>query len=901
MSGEGEGQQSTPWHAIAPEQVLERLDASEEGLDQEERRKRREQHGPNRLPERKRPSVFILFLRQFRDPLIYVLLAAVIISLASGNFNNAIFIGAVLLFNASLGTWQEAKAEKSASALQSALRITAVVRIAGERQEVDAEDIVPGDIVEIEEGASVPVDARLIASRELRVDESLLTGESTPVGKDAGDDLDAEAALAERTTLVHAGSMALSGNATAVACRTGTATEMGRIAASLASGAGNEPPLVVRLRRLTRLIAYCTLGAIVVLGVILYLRGDTWQEIFFLAVALAVSAIPAGLPVAITVALSIASKRMANRHVIVRELPAVEGLGACTCIVSDKTGTLTANQLTVRRFWLPGADGGEPREVELSGEALETDGSLSGGEGEDCDEDTRAAIDELALSGVLASDAELERSDDGVTAHGDTVDVAFVVAGCKLGLDPAEQRQAYERLGDIPFSSARRFAASFNRMDDTVVAHVKGAATTIAELCDADAEQVAAAEEDLASRGFRVLAVASGPVSEDDARAAREDSLQGLRFLGLVGQIDPIRSEVPEAVRSCDRAGISVRMVTGDHPGTGLAIARRLEITAEDGEAITGPELRELVEQDDDERIAQASVFARVEPTQKTDIVRALERKGHFIAVTGDGANDAPALKEGHIGVAMGEGGTDVARNTADLILTDDNFASIVAGIEEGRIAYSNVRKVVWLLLSTGAGEVLLFFLAVGFGHPLPLLPVQLLWLNLVTNGIQDVALAFERGEPGLLDEPPRAPDEPIFNKQMVEQVLISGLYIGAVSFAVFHYLYAIRGMEIFAARNLTLLLVVLFENVHIFVCRSERRSTFAVPLSANLLLVATVLLAQGAHIGAMFTPWISDVLAMQPVSFTQWLILLPIAASLILFEEVMRLLLKAHRKHARG
>ncbi|MFW5750802.1 MAG: cation-translocating P-type ATPase, partial [Planctomycetota bacterium] len=789
--------QRTPWHAIAPDAALDRLDASEDGLDQDERRKRRERHGPNRLPERKRPSVVILFLRQFRDPLIYVLLAAVIISVASGNFNNAIFIGAVLLFNASLGTWQEARAEKSASALQSALRIIAVVRIDGERQEVDAEDIVPGDIVEIEEGASVPVDARLLTSRELRVDESLLTGESTPVGKDAEDELDAETALAERTTLVHAGSMALSGSGTAVACRTGTATEMGRIAASLAGGQGNEPPLVVRLRRLTRLIAYCILGAIVVLGVILYLRGDSWQEIFFLAVALAVSAIPAGLPVAITVALSIASKRMANRHVIVRELPAVEGLGACTCIVSDKTGTLTANQLTVRRFWMPGGQA-EGREVELGGEALELEGELRCDDDQDCDDDTRTAIEELARSGLLASDAELEQADEGLVAHGDTVDVAFAVAARKLGLEPAEQRERYERLGEIPFSSARRFAASFNRMDDAVVAHVKGAAATIAERCEIDAEQVQAAEERLASQGFRVLAVASGVVGEDDARDAREESLQGLRFLGLVGQIDPIRAEVPEAVDACDRAGISVRMVTGDHPGTGLSIARRLDITTEDDEAITGPELREVVEKGEDDRIEAASVFARVEPTQKTDIVRALERKGHFIAVTGDGANDAPALKEGHIGVAMGEGGTDVARNTADLILTDDNFASIVAGIEEGRIAYSNVRKVVWLLLSTGAGEVLLFFLAVGFGHPLPLLPVQLLWLNLVTNGIQDVALAFERGEPGLLDEAPRAPDEPIFNRQMVEQVLISGLYIGSVSFAVFHYLYAIRGMEIF-------------------------------------------------------------------------------------------------------
>ena len=895
MTRSGRGESETPdgvaWHATPPDDALAELESGRDGLAGDERRRRRERHGPNTLPKRSRPNVLVLFLRQFGDPLIYVLLAAVVVSLASGNHNNAVFIAAVLLLNAGLGTWQEARAERSAGDLRDALRITALVRVDGERREIDAEELVPGDVVEIREGASVPADARLLESRDLRVDESLLTGESTPVEKDAAADLEAETALAERRTMVHAGSMAMGGGGVAVVCRTGAATEMGRIAASLAGGGGGEPPLVVRLRRLTRLIAYGTLGAIVVLGGILFVQGESWRTVFYLAVALAVSAIPAGLPVAITVALSIATKRMAARHVIVRELPAVEGLGACTAIVSDKTGTLTANQLTVRRVWLP--DGPE---ADVTGEALDTEGELRCDDGE-CPEETRDAVRELALAGLLCSDAELRRGDGGVEVRGDAVDAAFVVLAAKLGLERGEQRDEHERVGEIPFSSERRFSASFDRDGDGVTAHVKGAAETVADLCDVDAEAVAAAEERLAEEGYRVLAVAAGPVDEEQARAEDADALRGLRFLGLVGQIDPIRPEVPEAVADCRTAGITVSMVTGDHPATARAMARKIDIAADDDAVVTGPELRELVEAGDDERIERTPVFARVEPTQKTDIVRALARRGHFVAVTGDGANDAPALQEAHIGVAMGQGGTDVARNTAKLILTDDNFASIVAGVEEGRVAYGNVRKVTWLLLSTGAGEVLLFFLAVAFGHPIPLLPVQLLWLNLVTNGIQDVALAFERGEPGLLRQPPRAPDEPIFDRLMIEHVLVSGGYIGLVSFACFHYLYALQGFEAAAARNLTLLLVVLFENAHIFVCRSERRSTFAVPLTANLLLVGTVMLAQGVHIGAMFTPWLSEVLAVSPVTPGQWLALLPVALSLIGFEEVMRLVLRRGRE----
>ncbi|HKL63713.1 MAG TPA: HAD-IC family P-type ATPase, partial [Woeseiaceae bacterium] len=408
---------------------------------------------------------------------------------------------------------------------------------------------------------------------------------------------------------------------------------------------------------------------------------------------------------------------------------------------------------------------------------------------------------------------------------------------------------------------------------------------------------VAEREADLAERGFRVLAVAAGRTGSDDPG---EDDLTGLDFLGLVALIDPVRPEVPEAIERCHSAGVEVRMITGDHPRTGLAIARELGIAGEDDEAVTGRELKDLEADDPEEydrRIGRAKVFARVEPTQKTDIVARLQESGHFVAVTGDGVNDAPALKGAHIGVAMGKGGTDVARGAAALILTDDNFASIVHGIEEGRGAYDNVRKVTWLLLATGAGEVLLFFLAIFAGLPLPLNPIQLLWLNLVTNGMQDVALAFEKTEPGVLKRDPRSPDQPIFDRLMIRHTVTSGLYIGGVAFAVYYYLIQ-AGYGEHEARNLLLLLMVLFENVHAFSCRSERRSAFRVPLTANLLLVAAVVAAHGVHIGAMFVPGLRDVLGIAPVSADVWLTLLPIAVSLLLVDEIAKLI---HRRQEAG
>ena len=883
-----------PWHAVSRKDALERLASGDKGIDEDEAKKRRERFGENRLPEEKRESLLKVFLRQFKDPLIYILLIAGAVSLALGNFNNAIFILAVLLINSGIGTYQEWKAEASAEALQSVIRIKAKVHRGGREREVDATELVPGDIVTVGAGDAVPADLRLLEAKNLHADESLLTGESTPVRKRHDAEVDEDAGIGDRETLLHAGCSVLDGKARGVVCRTGAATEVGRIAKRLAERESQAPPLVLKLRRFTRQIAVVILAAVALLSVVQLWQGAPVSQIFFLGVALAVSAIPAGLPVAITVAISIAANRMAARNVIVRLLPAVEGLGSCTLVASDKTGTLTANVLTVKRLWLP--DGAE---FDVEGEAYEPEGEVKPREDGGDDEDTKERVEALASTGALCNEATFQVKDGEPEHEGDSVDVAFLVLASKLGIERDALKDEHEQVDLMPFRAERRFAASFNKADGKLQAHVKGAVEALLEMCgDADADAVKGEEEKLADEGFRVLALARGEVEEKSEYEA--DDLKSLELLGLVGLIDPIREEVPKAIEHCGKAGVEVRMITGDHPKTGLAIARKLGIADEDDEAATGKSLKEC---EDDERqldrlVRDAPVFARVEPTQKTVIVERLQKQGHFVAVTGDGVNDAPALKAAHVGVAMGKDGTDVARGAAALILTDDNFASIVNGIEEGRVAYDNVRKVTWLLLATGAAEVLLFFLALFAGMPLPLTAVQLLWLNLVTNGIQDVALAFEKGEPGVLERKPRSPAQPVFDRQMIQQTLASGGYIGIVAFAAYWYMLERLGMNEFDARNLLLLLMVLFENAHVLSCRSETRSLFRVPLRSNPWVLLALVAAQSVHIAAMFLPGLSGVLEVAPVPIESWLLLLSIAATLLVFDELAKLV---HRRGSTG
>ena len=854
------------WHAQSAQETLAALAATETGLDSDEAARRQAVHGPNELPRKQRRGVVLVFVRQFGNPLIYILLAAGVVSAAIGNISDAGFIFGVLLFNATIGTVQEWRAESSAQALNSLVQVSATVSRDGDRRVIDARELVPGDVVYLESGRAVPADIRLLGAHGLRADESLLTGESVAVEKDAAAVLTAALPLGDRSTLLHAGTNVVSGRAAGVVCRTGNDTEVGRIAAELADHSA-PPPLVLRLRRLTTQIAIAIMVGIVVLAAGQIARGDDPLQIFFVAVALAVAAIPEGLPVAITIALSIATRRMARRNVIVRSLPAVEGLGACTVIATDKTGTLTENRMEIAQVFLPGAGLVAP-------------------------DDGGAGLADFLMSGALANEGEYEMAPGRSVQIGDAVDLAFLALAGTHGQSRRQLVAEYPEVARVPFESEHRFVAAFHRHGDEVIGHVKGAAEAVLPMCDADHEALTAEAARLAARGYRVLAVARGPVGGDGAQDGEPAALAGLRFLGFACLADPVRAEVPAAVARCRDAGIDIRMVTGDHPETARAVAAELGlVTAGDGDGavVTGAELQSADDGTRVQRISAAKVFARVEPIQKTGIVTALRDRGDFVAVTGDGVNDAPALRSANIGVAMGQAGTDVARQAADLILTDDNFASIVGGVEEGRVAFDNVRKVTLLLISTGVAEIILFVLALLFNMPLPLGAVQLLWLNLVTQGIQDVALAFERGEPGVLARPPRAPSDPIVDRPLIRQIVLGGLVMGCVAFAVFGVLLNGLGWSEFEARNGVLLLMVLFLNIHVFNCRSETRSAFRVPLAANPFLIVTVIAAQGVHLVAMLTPGLRDVLDVAPVTLATWGVLAACAVSVIVVMEIAK------------
>lgn len=878
-------------HARAIDDVFSELKTSRHGLSQAEAAHRLQRFGPNALPTTKPPSVYRVFLHQFASPLIYVLVLAALVSSAIGEWSDAGFITAVLLVNATIGTFQEYSAQRAAEVLNQLVTTKARVLRDGDAHEVDADDLVPGDIVLIESGDKIPADLRLFSGRGLEVDESLLTGESVPVAKDADAALDEDSALSERANMAFAGTIATRGRQSGVVVQTGLSTQLGKIAASVLGKRSAKAPLLVRMERFTHRIAIAVGVAAIIMAAIALSRGTPLDEVFLLTVALAVSAIPEGLPVALTVALSIGMQRMARRNVIVRRLVAVESLGSCTFIATDKTGTLTENRLAVRRIVLPTCD---PWEV--TGEALEPSGSIITPSGSPSLA-SREMLARLCRTAVLANEGLLAHRDGGWVSHGDAVDVALLVMAHKAGIVRVETVNACPEIDIIPFESERQFSGSLNEVDGHQRAFVKGAVERLLPFCGsmetpegvAGLDQALIEEQahNLASEGYRVIALANGAVQLGSNEVFSEAHLSDLSFVGLVGIIDPLRTEAKSAVTACRKAGIEVAMVTGDHPTTAATIAKELGLIHSQEQVVAGPTLKRCGEEAEADRLVrQGRVFARVEPQQKVDIVHSLQRGGYFVAVSGDGANDAPALRAAEVGVAMGKSGTDVARETAEIIITDDNFASIVGGVEEGRIAYANVRKVIFLLISTGAAELVLFTLALLTNLPIPLLAVQLLWLNLVTNGIQDVALAFEPGEGNELQRPPRPPREPVFNRMMIERVVLSALVMGVVAFLLFQWLLQ-TGMSVDEARNSTLLLMVLFENVHVFNCRSETRSAFRHSLMRNRILVIGTIVAQLVHIGAMYTPWISDVLHIQPVPFTHWATLLAMALSILAVMEL--------------
>lgn len=884
----------------SPHDTLRDLQSSQDGLSSDEAVRRLSQYGPNQLPEHGPESIWWIIVRQFASPLIYILVAAAVVSILIGDAEDAGFIAAILCLNAAIGAYQESQAERSSHALKRLLRTHAQVMRDGKLIDTLATNVVPGDIVWMESGNRVAADMRLISATSLEVDESLLTGESITVHKNTETLTKATPTIGDQHNMTFAGSMITRGRGVGVVVATGISTQLGQLAVDVLGASGGKPPLIARMERFTNHIAIGTVATSLLIGSIgMSIWNYSLQETFFLVVALAVSAIPEGLPVAMTIALAVATSRMAQRNVIVRRLTAVEGLGSCTLIATDKTGTLTCNELTVRE--LHTIDG---RQYDFTGEGFAPRGHL------EHDHEPLLIASEPSLktaleAGILCNEADLDYRDNEWQWRGDAVDIALLSAGFKAGLEKKQLLTQQPLLQQIPFESENQYASTTHRRPIGITTYLKGSPERIVGMCstrlsDAQVRWIHNIANDMAQRGLRIIALAQRSQESDSGPELSFLTSTNFDFLGLVGMIDPLRPDVANSIAECQAAGVEVKMITGDHRITALAIARDLGLATSIDQVIIADELEGKTPAELQEIVQRVRVFARVSPRQKLSIVNAAREAGHFVAVTGDGANDAPALQVANIGVAMGKSGTDVAREAAELVISDDNFRSIVSGIEEGRIAYDNIRKVTFLLVSLGAAELLMVLLAVITGHPIPLLPVQLLWLNLVTDGIQSVALAFEPGEGDSLKHPPRPPSEPIFNRLMIERMVIAVLTVGIGGFCVFSF--ALRsGWNVDQARNLLLLVMVLFENFHVGNCRSETKSAFALsPLRSPLLFYGTIA-AFLIHILAMYVPFLQNILGTEPLSFQGWTTAVIVALLIIPVMELHKLSWKIRAPKATG
>ena len=840
------------FHTKSADETLKDLECSASGLSSEDVALRVSHYGKNILPEAKKRTLVNIFIAQFKSPVIYVLLVAAVISLIIKEFSDAGFIMAALLVNAVVGTYQEYNAGERADALKKVIKTYVNVLRDGNKVEVASEDVTLGDIVFFESGVRAPADIRLIETHELQVNESLLTGESIEVTKDPQYiSKDEDEPIGERRNMLYGGSLVTKGRAIGVVTAIAQQTEVGKIASLLAEAKIAKPPLMLRMERFSFNITKIISGVVILIIMLGAYQNIPLKDIFFLTVALAVSAIPEGLPVAITVALSVASSVMSKRNVIVRKLSAIEGLGSCTFIASDKTGTMTQNSLSVEHFIAP---------------------DKTYGSGETADK-------YILLCALLCNESTHRMEEGELVFIGDQVDIALFRYAMSLDEAVFKKYETTKALALTPYEPVNKYSAASYEIEGKKVDFIKGSPEIIlakSDLGSDEQEHVLKQVDEWAANGFRNIALAYR-VNEGGGIAE-----EGYTYLGFAAITDPLRDGVKDAIRTAEAAGIEVVMVTGDHPNTAFYIAKELGIAISRDEIMDGVAIAHWKERGAiKEEIANKRVFARVSPEQKQLIVKTFQELGHFVAVTGDGVNDAPALKFANIGIAMGKSGTDVARESSDLILTDDHFGSIVNGVEEGRVAYDNIRKVIHLLIATGFAEIVLVLLSIIFFIPIPLLPVQILWLNLVANGIQDVALAVEKAEPGVLQRKPRDPKEPIFNKTMISRVVVGGLYMGVSAFALFYMLLEF-GYQEEAARNITLLMMVLFENVHTFNSRSENNSIFKINHARNMLLWISVISAQGIHMIAMYTPFMQSVLSVEPVTLKMWAALLLIALTLV-------------------
>ena len=839
----------------------------------------------------KKTTIFEILIRQILSPLIYVLLIAVIFSFLVGDEKDAIFIIAIILVNAVIGAYQEWKAEKSSESLQNFLKITTQVKRDDAEIEIGAEKLVPGDIVFLESGNKVSADIRILEANNLTIDESIITGESLAVLKN-NSVIEEEVSLAEQKNMAFAGSIVATGRGMGIVVKTGTSTEIGQLASEINQLKVSKSPLVIRMEKFANNISLIVLVVCAFLAAIELLRGRPVYEVVYMAIALAVSVIPEALPATLTAALSIGMKRMAKRNVIIRELPAVEGLGSCTCIASDKTGTLSMNKQTAKIIQL--VDG---TKFIVSGEGYIPLGEVKQEHSQEILPEHKVILEKLASAITSANEATLRQENNEWFYKGDSVDIALLALGQKLGIQRDTILKDAEIIKEIPYESELKYAAIVYKLQNETFMAIKGAYEAIVPFCNSVPDFIEDQINNISADGYRVITCAFGTIPQiENPDSFDINSVNSLDFIGMIGLIDPLRTESFEAVKKCREAGIDVVMITGDHAATAFTIAKELGIASSAKQVITGDQLAKVDNYPKFNHVVnKTKVFARVNPLQKLHIVNNLIEAGHFVAVTGDGVNDAPALKKANVSIAMGSG-ADVAKEVASIIITDDNFASIVAGVEEGRFTYDNIRKCIYLLVTIGASQIILFFLSLMFNLAMPLLPVQLLWLNLVTSGIQAVGLAFESGDPDSMKRPPRKPTEGIFDPLMIQQIILSSATIGLISFGMWYYLLYIGWAEA-DARTLLLLLMVMFSNLHVFNCRSEFKSLFKIPLKSNYFLIAGVFAAQFISLLAMVIPFMKDFLYVTQTDILHWVQIFLLSVTVCIVMEIFKVIKNRYSK----
>ena len=862
------------WHHLPEDEVLDLLESDREnGLDIFEVEHRLERFGPNVITAKKGKGPLMRFLLQFHQPLIYILMGAGIITAFLQEWVDAGVIFGVVLVNAIIGFMQESKAVKALEALALTMTTEATVLRAGEKRRISAEELVPGDIVLLQSGDKVPADMRLIHVRDLQVDESALTGESVPVGK-RRESLSQDTILADRHNMAYASTLTTYGQGRGIVVATGDNTEVGRISQLISATEELDTPLTRKIAHFSHILLYVILALAAVTFIAGLMRGQSVFNMFMASVALAVGAIPEGLPAAITITLAIGVARMARRRAIIRKLPAVETLGSTTVICSDKTGTLTENQMTVQGIFAGGERFG------VSGVGYAPTGRILSQESQTAAES--AALTECLKAGLLCNDSVLLKKGDRWEIQGDPTEGALIVSALKGGLTIDTVKRELPRIDAIPFESERQYMATLHDRGagNPGLVYVKGSVETILGKCTStidaagrsaalDADQINRHVEEMAAKGLRVLAFARGEIGQGTKSLNHTDLDSGLTFLGLQGMIDPPREESIAAVRNCHRAGIRVKMITGDHALTASSIAQQIGMSAT-SDVVTGKEMMEMSDRELIDAADRTAVFARVTPEQKLRLVEALQANGNVVAMTGDGVNDAPALKRADIGVAMGITGTDVAKEAADMVLTDDNFASIEAAVEEGRGVFDNLTKFIVWTLPTNLGEGLVILVAIFAGITLPILPVQILWINMTTAVLLGLMLAFEPKEPGIMIRQPRDPKTPILTRELIGRIFLVGILLLAGAFGLFEWELK-KGATTEEARTVAVNVFVMVELFYLFNCRSLTRSMFSIGFFANPYVfggVAIMLVLQGLY---TYLPAMNWMFNSAPISIAAW------------------------------